>query len=114
MKHNCIEAGEKLPMDEGDRRTQREIKESVRKWRRATCYLGSALIVSAGAWFSLFFPGRALYPLWETWGRVFAVTSLCIFIPCLYAAATTVNLWLYGASLRKIDRDFADGKTDKY
>ena len=92
--------------------TQVEIAKSVRKWGRATCYLGLALALSAGFWVS-FFPGHSLHPLWNTWGRVLAVVSLCIFLPWLYAAATTFNLWLYGANLRKIDRDFATEQRSK-
>ena len=112
MKDNSIAAPEKLPEEE-DRETQREVENSLRKWKRATCYLGLALIVSTGFWF-LFFPGQALHPLWRTWGRAFAVTSLCIFLPWLYAVGTTLNLWLYGTNLKKIDRDFASGKADKW
>ena len=112
MKGKNLEAQLKLPEDEADCETQREVKGSVKKWGRATCYLGLALIISAGTWF-LFFPGQALHPLWQTWGRVLAVTTLCVFLPWLYAAATTLNLWLYGANLRKIDRDFAGGRSSK-
>jgi len=107
------ETQQKLPEDEDDRETQRQIKESVKKWGRATSYLGLALIVSVGTWF-LFFPGQALHPLWQTWGRVLAVTTLCIGLPWLFAAGTTLNLWLYGSSLRKITSDFASGKSGKY
>ena len=88
--------------------TQIEIAKSMRKWGRATCYLGLALTISAGSWF-LFFPGHSLHRPWQTWGRVLAVTSFCIFLPWLYAVGTTLNLWLYTANLRKIDRDFAPG-----
>ncbi len=95
------------------RQMQREINERVKKWGRATCYLGLALVISVGSWF-LFFPGQALHRLWETLGRALAVISLCIFLPWLYAAATTFNLWLYGANLRKTDRDFASGKAGKW
>jgi hypothetical protein len=108
-----VEVQQKLPEDDEDRETQREVKENVRKWGRATCYLGLGLVISVGCWF-FFFPGQALHRFWETWGRVLAVTSLCLLLPWLYAAATTFNLWLYGANLRKIDRDFASGKEGKW
>jgi hypothetical protein len=104
--------GQRLPEDEEDRQVQREVKQQVNKWGRATCYLGLALVVTSGAWF-LFFSGQPLHRLWETWGRILAVTSLCIFLPFLYAAGTTLNLWLYGARLRKIDRDFATGRWNR-
>lgn len=113
MKDKSLDTHQKLPEDEDDRELQRKVKESVKRWGRASCYLGLALIISAGSWF-LFFPGQALHSLWQTWGRVFAVTSLCILLPWLYAAANTLNLWLYGANLRKIDRDFASGKSGKW
>jgi hypothetical protein len=113
MKDKRLRTQQRLPEDEADLQTQREVNESVKKWGRATCYLGLALIMSTGVW-SFFFPGRQLHRLWETWGRVIAVTSLCILLSWLYAAATTLNLWLYGANLRKIDRDFANGKSSKY
>jgi hypothetical protein len=113
MKNKSLQKHETLPEDEEDRQTQREINERVKKWWRATCYLGLALFVSVGSWF-FFFPGQALHRLWETVGRALAVISLCIFLPWLYAAATTFNLWLYGANLRKIDRDFASGKAGKW
>jgi hypothetical protein len=103
----------RLPADDDDRELQKQVKHSVKKWGRATCFLGLALLLSAGGW-SFFFPSRPLHPFWQTWGRAFAVTTLCIGLPWLYAAATTLNLWLYGASLRKIDRDFASGKHWKY
>jgi hypothetical protein len=114
MKDKNIETLQKLSKDEEGRETQREIKKSVEKWGRATGYLGIALIISAGTWLSLFLPGQALHQLWQTWGRVLAATSLCIFLPWLYAAGMPLNLWLYGASLRKIVRDFASGKSGKY
>jgi hypothetical protein len=113
MKDKSLRTGESLPEDEEDRKLQREVNERVKKWGRATCYLGLALVMSLGSWF-FFFPGQALNRLWETWGRALAVTSLCIFLPWLYAAGTTFNLWLYGVNLRKIDRDFASGKTGKW
>lgn len=113
MKNKSPGTLQKLPEDENDRATQREVNTSVKKWGRATCYLGLALIVSTISWYQ-FFPGQALHPLWQTWGRILAVTSLCILLPWLYAAATTLNLWLYGANLRKIDRDFASGKWNKW
>jgi len=113
MKNNGSSRHDKLPVDEEDRQTQKEIKESVKKWRRATCYLGLAFVLSAGAW-SLFFPGKAFHPFWQTWGRLLALTTLCTGLPWIYAAGTTLNLWLYGASLRKIAKDFASGNTTKY
>lgn len=113
MKDKGIETQERLSEDEDDRELQRKVKESVKRWGRASFYLGLALIISAGAWF-LFFPGQAFHPLWQTWGRVFAVTSVCILLPWLYAAANTFNLWLYGVNLRKIDRDFASGRSGKW
>jgi hypothetical protein len=113
MKDKNPETQQRLPEDEEDRQTQREVNESVKKWGSATCYLGLALVMSAGSWF-FFFPGQPLHRLWETWGRVLAVTSLCILLPLLFAAGTTLNLWLYGSSLRKITRDFASGKSGKY
>jgi cation transport ATPase len=113
MKNKGRETKQKLQEDEEDREMQREIKQSVKKWARATCFLGLAFVISAGAWF-LFFPGQALHPLWQTWGRLLAVTTLCLGLPWIYAAATTVNLWLYGADLRKIYRDFASGKSGKW
>jgi cytochrome c biogenesis protein CcdA len=113
MKDKNLQIQQRLPEDEEDRQTQREINERVKKWGRATCYLGLALVISAGSW-SFFFPGQALHRLWETWGRALAVISLCIFLPWLYASATTFNLWMYGANLRKIDRDFASGKAGKW
>ena len=112
MKNKNHETGQRLPEDEEDRQVQREVKQQVNKWGRATCYLGLALVVTSGAWF-LFFSGQPLHWLWETWGRILAVTSLCIFLPFLYAAVTTLNLWLYGARLRKIDRDFATGRWNR-
>jgi hypothetical protein len=113
MKGKNIEKQQKLPIDEDDHETQRQIKENVKKWWRITCYLGLALVVTAGSWF-LFFPGQPFHFLWQTWGRLLAVASLCILLPWLYAAATTLNLWLYGANLRRIDEDFASGKGDKW
>lgn len=113
MKRNQHGSLGKLAEDEDDRETQRQIKESVRKWGRATWYLGLALTLSVGAW-SLFFAGHSLHRLWQTWGRVLAVTSGCIFFPLLYAAGTTFNLWWYGRSLRKITRDFARGEWSKW
>jgi hypothetical protein len=89
-------------------KTQAEIQKSVKKWGKATCFLGLALAICVGCW-SFFFPSRALYRFWETWGRLFAIASLCTLLPFLYAAATTFNLWFYGYNLRKIDRDFAHG-----
>lgn len=112
MKNRLIETQQKLPEDEEDRETQREVKEGVKKWGRTAFYLGLALILSVGLCF-LFLPGQALHSLWQTWGRAVAIVSLCIFFPWLYAAATTLNLWLYGANLRKIDRDFASGKSSE-
>jgi hypothetical protein len=113
MKAKSSETQQKLPVDEEDRETQRQVTKSVKKWGRATLYLGIAFVISAGTWFP-FFPGQALHPLWQTWGRLLAVTTLCIGLPWVYAAATTVNLRLYGAALRKIDRDFASGTSGKY
>jgi hypothetical protein len=107
-----IKEQHKLPEDEEDRETRRQVAETVRKWGRATRYLGLALVITTGFWF-LFFAGQPLHHLWQTWGRIFAAASLCIFLPFLYAAATTLNMWLYGASLEKIDRDFASGKARK-
>jgi hypothetical protein len=94
--------------DDGSAETQAEIARSVRKWGRATSYLGLALIISAGSWF-LFFPGHPLHRLWQAWGRMFAVTTICILLPFLFAAGTTFSFWFYGANLRKIDRDYAPG-----
>lgn len=102
-----------LQPDDADRELQEQVRQRVKRWGRATCYLGLAVILSAGAW-SFFFPGRPLHPLWQTWGRAFAVIFLCVSLPWLYAAGTTFNLWLYGANLRRIDRDFASGKSWKY
>ena len=113
MKNKSIETQEQLQEDEEDREAQREIKQSVEKWGRATCFLGLALVPSAGTWFLFFLPGQTLHSLWQTWGRVLAVISLSILLPLLYAAGITLNLWLYGSSLRKIDRDFASGKQEK-
>jgi hypothetical protein len=112
MNNKSPQTHETLPEDEEDRQTQKEINERLKKCARATCYLGLALGISVGIWF--FFPGQALHRFWETWGRALAVTSLCIFLPWLYAAATTFNLWMYGANLRKIDRDFASGRASKW
>ena len=103
----------RLPPEDDDRELQTQVKQRVKSWGRATCYLGLAVMLTAGAW-SFFFPGRPLHPLWQTWGRALAVTFLCVFLPWLYAAGTTFNLWLYGANLRKIDRDFASGNSGKY
>ncbi|QNI33730.1 hypothetical protein H7849_07360 [Alloacidobacterium dinghuense] len=113
MKDKSLRTGQRLPEDEEDRQTQREVNQTVKKWGRATGYLGLALVISVGTWF-FFFPGQALHRLWETWGRVLGVTSMCIFLLLLYAAATTFNQWLYGANLKRIDRDFANGRSDKW
>ena len=113
MKDESLQTPQRLPEDEDDHQMQREINARLKKWWRATCYLGLALGVSVGSWV-FFFPGQALHRFWETFGRAFAVLSLCIFLPWLYSAATTFNLWLYGANLRKIDRDFASGKAGKW
>jgi hypothetical protein len=40
-------------------------------------------------------------------------SPLIFFLPCLYSAATMVNLWYYGASLRRIDRQFATGPRNR-
>jgi hypothetical protein len=56
-----------------------------------------------------FFEGWPLHRFWTSFGRIFAVLSLIFFFPCLYSAATVLNLSLYGANLRKIDRQFAGG-----
>lgn len=109
VKNNNHETGQRLPEDEGDRQLQREVNQKANKWGRVTGYLGLALVITGGTWF-FFFPGQPLHRLWETWGRVLAVTFLCILLPLVYAAATTVNLWYYRAQLRKIDRDFATGR----
>ena len=113
MKDKSIETQEKLPEDEDDRELQRKVKESVRRWGRAASYLGLALAIVVGSLVP-FLPGHSLHRLWDTWGRAVTVISMCIFFSWLYAAATTFNLWLYGANLRKIDRDFASGKSGKW
>ena len=96
-------------MDElGDREEQAQDAEEVRRWRRRAAYLGIGFIVSVLLWMP-FFEGGPLHRFWSSFGRIFAVLSLIIFLPCLYCAATTVNLWLYGANLREIDRQFASG-----
>jgi hypothetical protein len=45
MKDKSIETQEKLPED--DRELQRKVKDSVKRWGRASCYLGLALIISS-------------------------------------------------------------------
>jgi hypothetical protein len=60
MKDKNLEEQIVLPEGEEDRKTQKEIKDSVKKWGRVSCYLGLASIMSAAAWF-LFFPGQAFH-----------------------------------------------------
>jgi hypothetical protein len=86
-----------------------QIAHEVKKWRRATLLLGIGLLISSIAWVP-FWEGNSLHHLWKTFGRVFAVLTMAFFFPCLYAGVTTLNLLWYGASLRKIDREFAETK----
>ena len=95
-----------------DREEQAQIAEEVRRWRRRAAYLSVGLIVSVLLW-TPFFHGGPLHHYWTSFGRIFAVLSLIFFLPCLYSAATMVNLWYYGASLRRIDRQFATGSRNK-
>jgi hypothetical protein len=95
-----------------DRETQTQIAAEVRRWRRRAGYLGVGLIVSVLLW-SPFFDGAPLHRLWSSFGRIFAVLSLIFFLPFLYSAATMLNLWYYGASLRRIDRKFATGTRNR-
>jgi hypothetical protein len=113
VKREAHDTQLRLPPDDDDRELQIQVKQRVKRWGHATCYLGIAVIFCTASW-SFFFPGRPLHSLWRTWGRALAVAFLCMFLPWLYAAATTFNLWLYGANLRKIDRDFATGNKRKY
>ncbi len=94
------------PKNEPDQ-TQMEVVGSVRKWGRAACYLGLALVVSVASVVPFLY-GNPLHRLWNTFGVGLVVLSMGLLLASLYAAATTLNLWLYGASLRKIDRDFAN------
>ena len=94
--------------EQGDEELQAQIAEQVRRWRGRTIYLGLGLIVSVLLW-TPFFDGRPLHHYWTSFGRIFAVLSLIFFFPCLYSVATMMNLWYYGASLRRIDRQFATG-----
>ena len=94
--------------EQSDEELQAPIAEEVRRWRKRTIYLGLGLIVSVLLW-TPFFDGAPLHRYWTSFGRIFAVLSLIFFLPCLYSAATLFNLWYYGASLRRIDRQFATG-----
>ena len=113
MKDKSVETQQKLPEDEEDRETQKEVKENVKKWGRAACYLGLALVVSVGSVVP-FLDGNPLHCLWNTFGVGLVVASMGLLLASLYAVATTLNLWLYGANRRKIDRDFASGKSSKW
>ena len=95
-----------------DREERAQIAEEVRRWRRRAAYLGVGLIVSVLLW-TPFFKGGPLHRFWSSFGRMFAVLSMIFFLPCLYSAATMVNLWLYGAKLRRIDRQFATGAPNR-
>jgi hypothetical protein len=95
-----------------DGETQAQIAEELRRWKRRATYLGVAVIVSVLLW-APFFEGEPLHRYWRSFGRIFAVLSLAFFLPFLYSAATVVNLWYYGASLRKIDRQFASGSRNR-
>jgi hypothetical protein len=113
MKNKSIETQEKLPEDEDDRELQRKVKESFKRWGRASCYLGLALVVSITLVVPFLY-GNPLHRLWNTFGVGLVVVSMGLLLASLYAAANTLNLWLYGANLRKIDRDFASGKSGKW
>jgi hypothetical protein len=91
---------------------QAQIAEEVRRWRRRAAYLGVGLIVSVLLW-TPFFEGGPLHRFWSSFGRMFAVLSMIFFLLCLYSAATMVNRWLYGANLRRIDRQFATGAPNR-
>jgi ABC-type uncharacterized transport system fused permease/ATPase subunit len=80
--------------------------QSVKKWGRATLYFGLGLIASIGLVIPFLY-GNSLHHFWDTFGVGFVVTSMGLLIAFLFSAATTLNLRLYGADLKKIDRDFA-------
>ncbi len=92
--------------EKSDEELQAEVAREVRRWRRRATYLGVGIVISVLLW-TPFFEGGPLHRFWTSFGRIFAVLSLVFFLPCLYSAATMVNLWWYGASLRRIDHQFA-------
>lgn len=87
--------------------TQMEAASKFKKWRRAACYLVLALVVSIVSVIPFLY-GNPLHRLWGTFGVGLVVVSMGLLLASLYAAATTLNLWLYGTNLKKIDRDFAN------
>ena len=91
---------------------QREVNQKANKWGRVTGYLGLVLVITGGTWFFLF-SRPAVAPAVGDMGQSTGRDLLCILLPLVYAAATTVNLWYYRAELRKIDRDFATGRFNR-
>jgi len=95
-----------MEKDEDDA-TQFEIARSVKKWGRAACFLGLALVVSVGSVVPFLY-GHPLHSKWDTFGVGFVVLSMGLLPAFLYASGTTLNLWLYGRSLKKIAKDYAN------
>jgi hypothetical protein len=80
--------------------------QSVKKWGRATRYLGLGLVASIGSVIPFLY-GNPLHHLWNTFGVGLVVVSMGLLIAFLYSVATFLNLRLYGSDLRKVDRKFA-------
>jgi hypothetical protein len=94
-------------MNSAEDRTPAEIARELKKWIRYGSMLGLGLILSVACVIPTF-NGLPLHRYWETFGRASMVMSGLFFFPFLFAAGTALNLWYYGWSLRRIDRDFPE------
>ena len=84
-----------------------------RNWGRATIYLGLALVISVASVVP-FLDGNSLHSLWSPFGVALVMISMGLLIVFLYSAATTLNMRMYSQNLRKIDKNIARGRREKF
>lgn len=75
----------------------------LRKWKRATMWLGGALLLSI-ALSVPFAYGYPLHAYWDSVGKTILVLSMILLLPFMYAAGMTFILWWSQRQTERMDR----------
>ena len=90
-----------------------EIARSLRKWKRATVYLGLALVVTLGATVPFSY-GHSLHRYSDVIGEKILFLSGGLWLAVVYSAINALIMWNYLRGVKKVNKEYTSGdETDK-